>query len=73
MTDETQNDPIIGETREGKLARKHKLAMTGILEELRDAMELARADGFTTEFTIQLDHDGVYQIPPGFPAIIKRW
>lgn len=60
-------------SRDSKLARKHKVALRNILDELLDAMESARADGFTTEFTIQLDQEGVYQIPPGFPAIIKRW
>lgn len=75
MTDETQSDPIIGitESREGKLARKHKAAIGNILEELIEAMEVARADGFMVEFGVNQKPEGGYQVVDGGPVLIKRW
>jgi hypothetical protein len=71
MSDETTTPP---ESREGKQARMHKIRIAGILEELVEAMEAARADGFLTEFSIQQDPaNRNYFLPPELPALIKRW
>lgn len=60
-------------SRDSKLARKHKVALRNILDELLDAMESARIDGFITEFTIQRDPSGAFALPAEHPALIKRW
>jgi hypothetical protein len=61
-------------THEGKLARSHKSRIRSILDELLDAMESARADGFTTEFSLQLaPQTTAYLLAPDQPVMIKRW
>lgn len=72
MTDENQTNDVV-ESREGKLARKHKAVIANILEELVEAMEMARADGFITDFGISIGPDGKYQTQPDHPVLSKRW
>lgn len=61
------------ESSEGRRARNHKLALTYALDGLIEAMEDARKDGFTVEFSVGLQPEPDQRYVLANLALIKRW
>jgi len=61
------------DTSEGKRARYHRGQVMSILEELVEAMEAARLEGFLVQFTIPQPQDGPHFIEPTNLSILKKW
>ena len=71
MNDDSLSDVVIGETSEGRMARRHKTVMTNLLADVVEAMEAARKDGFHVEFGVGGGLEQPYAV--NVLTIIKRW